>query len=159
MSNTQGAKTVEILDFGSDPRLSRGTREFLKALNSPAPEPYTSATMGEVDVEEWMRIFATEHIIINFDAYGHEIGKNMYAFKPDGGKWQFSKNNLPVNETRKDILPWINSVRNPGVPFSTRKPRITCFLLAPSSASTLAQTTATSQTVAFPIHILRPSST
>jgi acetyl esterase len=37
MSNTQGAKTVEILDFASDPRLSRGTREFLKALNSPAP--------------------------------------------------------------------------------------------------------------------------
>src|SRR5690606_13743116 len=24
----------------------------------------------------------------NFDAYGHEIGQNMYAFKPDSGKWQ-----------------------------------------------------------------------
>ena len=33
-------------------------------------------------------IFATEHIIVNFDAYGHTIGKNMYAFLPSQGKWQ-----------------------------------------------------------------------
>ncbi len=58
------------------------------ALNSSAPEPYTSATLGLVDVEEWMRIFATEHIIVNFDSWGHEIGKNMYAYKPENGKWQ-----------------------------------------------------------------------
>jgi hypothetical protein len=61
---------------------------LVDALNSPAPEPYTSATFGVVDVEEWMRIFATEHIIVNFDAYGHQIGKNMYAYLPPNGKWQ-----------------------------------------------------------------------
>ncbi len=61
---------------------------LVDAVNAAAPEPYTSATMGLVDLEEWMRIFATEHIIVNFDAYGHEIGKNMYAFLPDHGKWQ-----------------------------------------------------------------------
>jgi hypothetical protein len=44
--------------------------------------------MGLVDIEEWMGIFATEHIIVNFDAYGHEIGKNMYAYLPNFGKWQ-----------------------------------------------------------------------
>ncbi len=37
MSNTQGAKTAEILDYATDARISRGTREFLKVLNSPAP--------------------------------------------------------------------------------------------------------------------------
>ena len=61
---------------------------LVDAVNATAPEPYTSATMGLVDVEEWMRIFATEHIIVNFDAYGHEIGKNMYAYLPKQGKWQ-----------------------------------------------------------------------
>jgi hypothetical protein len=61
---------------------------LVDALNSPTPEPYTSASFGVVDVEEWMRIFATEHIIVNFDAYGHEIGKNMYAYRPPNGKWQ-----------------------------------------------------------------------
>ena len=58
------------------------------AVNSAAPQPYTASVMGLVDVEEWMRIFATEHIIVNFDAYGHEIGKNMYAYLPPQGKWQ-----------------------------------------------------------------------
>lgn len=37
MSNTQTAKAVETLDTANDPRLSAGTKEFLKALNSPAP--------------------------------------------------------------------------------------------------------------------------
>jgi len=41
---------------------------------------------SRVDVEEWMRIFATEHIIVNFDSYGHDIGKNMYLFLPASGK-------------------------------------------------------------------------
>src|SRR5262249_49598664 len=53
---------------------------LVDAVNAPGPEPYTSATLNLVDIEEWMGIFATEHIIENFDAYGHEIGKNMYAY-------------------------------------------------------------------------------
>jgi hypothetical protein len=61
---------------------------LVDAVNSQAPEPYTSATLGLVDMEEWMGIFATEHIIENFDAYGHVIGKNMYAYLPPSGKWQ-----------------------------------------------------------------------
>ena len=61
---------------------------LVDALNSAAPQPYTASVMGLVDVEEWMRIFATEHIIVNFDAYGHDIGKNMYAYLPEQGKWQ-----------------------------------------------------------------------
>jgi hypothetical protein len=61
---------------------------LVDAVNAAAPEPYTSATLGLVDMEEWMGIFATEHIIENFDAYGHLIGKNMYAYLPPSGKWQ-----------------------------------------------------------------------
>jgi regulation of enolase protein 1 (concanavalin A-like superfamily) len=58
------------------------------ALNGSSPEPYTSQSAGLVDIDEWMGIFAVEHIINNFDAYGHDIGKNMYAYKPEHGKWQ-----------------------------------------------------------------------
>jgi hypothetical protein len=61
---------------------------LVDAVNSAAPQPYTASVMGLVDVEEWMGIFATEHIIVNFDAYGHDIGKNMYAYLPENGKWQ-----------------------------------------------------------------------
>ncbi|MBI5384085.1 MAG: lamin tail domain-containing protein [Verrucomicrobia bacterium] len=58
------------------------------ALNATSPEPYTSATEGLADVERWMGIFAFEHIINNFDSWGHDIGKNMYAYKPRAGRWQ-----------------------------------------------------------------------
>jgi len=61
---------------------------LVDAVNANSPEPYTSGALGLVDMEEWMGIFATEHIIENFDAYGHEIGKNMYAYLPPSGKWQ-----------------------------------------------------------------------
>lgn len=62
--------------------------DLVDALNATSPEPYTSRTEALVDLEEWMGILATEHIIVNFDAYGHVIGKNMYAYKPTQGKWQ-----------------------------------------------------------------------
>jgi hypothetical protein len=58
------------------------------AFNAASPEPYTSATFGLLEVEQWLRIFAVEHIIVNFDSWGHDIGKNMYAYKPLNGKWQ-----------------------------------------------------------------------
>ena len=33
-------------------------------------------------------MFAFEHIINNFDSWGHDIGKNMYVYKPEAGPWQ-----------------------------------------------------------------------
>lgn len=61
---------------------------LVDAVNAAGPEPYTSGTEQLVDIEEWMRVFAFEHIVNNFDSWGHEIAKNMYAFKPQNGKWQ-----------------------------------------------------------------------
>ncbi len=58
------------------------------ALNASSPEPYTAATERLADVDEWMGIFATEHIINNFDSWGHTIGKNMYMYKPANGRWR-----------------------------------------------------------------------
>lgn len=57
------------------------------AANATDPQTYARQMDAFVDLDEWMRIFATENIIANFDSYGHDIGKNMYAYKPPGGKW------------------------------------------------------------------------
>src|SRR5206468_6755169 len=62
---------------------------LVDGANATRPEPYTTQLQALMDVEECMSAFAADHIIVNFDCWGHEIGKNMYAFKPDGGKWQF----------------------------------------------------------------------
>jgi hypothetical protein len=40
------------------------------------PEP-TPRLESLVDIEQWMGIFAVEHIVNNFDSYGHAIGKNI----------------------------------------------------------------------------------
>ncbi|WCJ60055.1 lamin tail domain-containing protein [Fontisphaera persica] len=58
---------------------------LVDALNAATPEPYTTLTERLVDVEQWMGVFAFEHIINNFDSWGHNIGKNMYMFRPHGG--------------------------------------------------------------------------
>jgi hypothetical protein len=73
---------------GSDPNNYQNIFDLVDAVNAAGPEPYTQKTEALVDVEEWMGIFATEHIINNFDSWGHVIGKNMYAYKPKQGKWQ-----------------------------------------------------------------------
>jgi len=92
-TTTGGAKKRERYRwtwmYRATPRVHDYTNLFalVDALNAPAPEPYTSATTGLLDLEEWMRMFAFEHIIVNFDSWGHEIGKNMYTFLPRGGRW------------------------------------------------------------------------
>jgi hypothetical protein len=56
--------------------------------NAASPEPYTSAMFAEMDVEEWMRHFALEHSVGNWDSYGYRRGKNCFAYKPDQGPWR-----------------------------------------------------------------------
>jgi hypothetical protein len=73
---------------GSEPNNYTNIFNVVDAVNAPAPEPYTSGVEALVNIDEWMGILAMEHIIVNFDAYGHEIGKNMYGYKPNNGKWQ-----------------------------------------------------------------------
>jgi hypothetical protein len=54
-----------------------------------------------------------------------------------------------VTDARSESFLWISGAEKPGVPFSTRKPRI-------SPSSVCAQTTATSAIVPFVIHIFAP---
>lgn len=59
--------------------------ELADAANDPDPTTYAPRLAQLIDVEEWMRVFAVENIVVNFDAWGYDIGKNLYAyFPPDG---------------------------------------------------------------------------
>jgi hypothetical protein len=62
--------------------------ELVDAAHTPSSDAYVNAVSALVDVEQWMRVFATENIVVNFDAWGCDIGKNMYAYKPRLGRWQ-----------------------------------------------------------------------
>ena len=60
---------------------------LVDAVNSPASN-YTASVEDVVDVEQWMRTFAVEHIVGNWDSYGYGNGQNMFTYKPDEGRWQ-----------------------------------------------------------------------
>ncbi|HEY5910646.1 MAG TPA: lamin tail domain-containing protein, partial [Verrucomicrobiae bacterium] len=61
--------------------------QLVDAVNTVQPEPYNSQVQRLVDYEEWARVMALEHLVGNWDSYGHSRGKNMYAYKPQNGKW------------------------------------------------------------------------
>jgi hypothetical protein len=60
---------------------------------SPAANP-TNAIIDPVafgavaDYEDWMRVFAVQRAVGNWDSYGWERGKNDYLYKPSNGPWR-----------------------------------------------------------------------
>jgi len=40
------------------------------------------------DMEQWMRTFAIEHAVGNWDSFGHQNAQNMYAYKPTQDRWK-----------------------------------------------------------------------
>ncbi len=61
--------------------------ELVRTMNTVGPA-YTTAVEQSVDVDQWMRVFATRHIVGDWDGYGYNRGKNQSAYKPEGGKWK-----------------------------------------------------------------------
>src|SRR5262249_27183269 len=53
---------------------------LVDALHAPQPEPYTTSVEALADVDEWMRTFAIERLVGNWDSFSYSRGKNMYAY-------------------------------------------------------------------------------
>ena len=66
--------------------------DIISPAATPAVSPLTDTIVKQfsqvVDFEQWMRIFAVQHTIGNWDSYGYERGKNCYTYRPDLGKFQ-----------------------------------------------------------------------
>ena len=60
---------------------------LVDAHNQASPAAYESQVAALVDVSSWMRAMALQRIAGNWDSYGWSIGKNMYAYKPQMGRW------------------------------------------------------------------------
>lgn len=94
-TTTGGAKKTARYRYNFRPRAVRGSPNdfsdlllLVDAVSAPSPEPYTSAVLNLADIEEWMRVFALQHAVGNWDSYGYRRGKNCYAYKPTRGRWQ-----------------------------------------------------------------------
>jgi hypothetical protein len=61
--------------------------DLVTAVNTRGPS-YLPRVLATVDVDQWMRTFAFQRIVGNWDSYGMGRGKNMYAYKRDGMTWK-----------------------------------------------------------------------
>jgi hypothetical protein len=59
---------------------------LVDAVNNPGSS-YTAQVENLVDLERWMGALAYERISGNWDSYGYNRGKNMYAYKPRSSGW------------------------------------------------------------------------
>jgi hypothetical protein len=57
-------------------------------MNTPGTDPYTEAVEALVDVEQWLRVFATRHVVGDWDGYGYNRGKNQFAYKGNIERWK-----------------------------------------------------------------------
>jgi hypothetical protein len=60
---------------------------LIDAANTSSSSSYVANMERIVDMEEWMRIFAIEHAVGNWDSFGAQNSQNMYGYKPQNGKW------------------------------------------------------------------------
>ncbi len=54
---------------------------------TPLPDPIVKQALQVADLEQWMRIFAVQHTVGNWDSYGYRRGKNAYTYRPNFGKF------------------------------------------------------------------------
>ena len=95
-TTTGGAKKLARYRWNWAARAFRETANNytnLFALMDAATTPgsgdaYRRSIESTIDVDQWMRTFAVEHIVGNVDSYGYGGGQNMYTYKPLGDTWK-----------------------------------------------------------------------
>ncbi len=61
---------------------------LIDAANTPVNGPFTQNLEAVVDIEQWMRTFALEHALGNWDSFGYRNEQNMFAYKPERDRWK-----------------------------------------------------------------------
>jgi hypothetical protein len=63
--------------------------KLVDTVNTTATgDAYTRQLAPVIDVENWLRTYAVEHIVGNNDSYAYGGGQNMYAYRPAGDTWK-----------------------------------------------------------------------
>lgn len=96
-TTTGGAKKRARYRWNWQPRAVHGTANDFTNLfalvdvangstNSGYPA-YAQNLDAVADVENWMRTFALEHAVGNWDSFGYRNQQNMFTYKPERGRW------------------------------------------------------------------------
>ncbi|HAB15442.1 MAG TPA: hypothetical protein DCE44_03220, partial [Verrucomicrobiales bacterium] len=94
-TTTGGVKKLARYRWNWQPRAANGTANdysdvfaLVDAANSPSPEGFVDGLESQADMEQWLRTFALNHAVGNWDSFGNQNAQNMYAYKPEHGLWQ-----------------------------------------------------------------------
>ncbi len=60
---------------------------LIDAANVPAGAAFMKSMEAQADMPLWMRTFAVNHAVGNWDSFGFQNAQNMYAYKPLNGLW------------------------------------------------------------------------
>ncbi len=65
--------------------------DIVSPVSNPGMSPLSDAVVKQfaqiADFEQWMRIFAVQHTVGNWDCYGYNRGKNAYTYRPNFGRF------------------------------------------------------------------------
>ena len=62
--------------------------ELVQRINDTKNPEYIQHLEKVANIEQWMRVFAVENIVCNWDSYGASNGQNMSTFKPAEGRFE-----------------------------------------------------------------------
>jgi hypothetical protein len=90
---TGGVKKTARYRWNFQPHAVRGSGNdftnwfrLIDALNGPTAG-YGEAIEAQVDAEQWMRVFAFEHLAGQWDSFGFVTGANMFPYLGRHGRW------------------------------------------------------------------------
>ena len=66
----------------------RSVFDLVDAFNRKDNQEFTTQVTALVDIDQWMRTFAVERAVGNWDSFGYANDQNMYFYKPPHGRWQ-----------------------------------------------------------------------
>jgi hypothetical protein len=94
-TTTGGVKKTARYRYNWSPRAFKGTANdysdvfsLIDAFNTPAGGPFQDNVESAADMQQWLRTFAIEHAVGNWDSFGYRNAQNMYAYKPSRDKWK-----------------------------------------------------------------------
>ncbi len=61
---------------------------LVDAMNTADARTRDARLLADVDIENWMRVFATRHVVADWDGYSYNRGKNTYTYRPLFGRWK-----------------------------------------------------------------------
>jgi hypothetical protein len=92
----------------------RSVFDLVDAFNRKDNQEFTTQVSALIEVEQWMRTFAVERAVGNWDSFGYANDQNMYFYKPPQGRWQLCIWDMDMPMGTAGVYPATDSILSTG---------------------------------------------